>query len=200
MSRQRDRPVGRRPGDPDVTREAILDAARVAFGAVGFDRATIRAIAADAGVDPALVMHHFGTKQQLFAAAHSLPIDMPMLVQAVQAVPISQRGEFLTNLYLGLFAAQGSPMLSLLRAAATNEDAARMLREFIEDAVLSHADELAPGPDSRLRLATAASHLIGTIVGRVLLGVAPLADAELDELVALISPSIQRYLDDPSIT
>lgn len=197
---KRQRPVGRRPGDPDVTREEILTAARSVFGAVGFDRATIRSIAADAGVDPALVLHHFGTKQQLFAAAHSLPIDLSVMLQAIQAVPQSQRGEFLTSMYLGLFAAEGSPMLSLLRAAATNEDAARMLREFIEDAVLSHADELAPGPGSRLRLATAASHLIGTIVGRVLLGVAPLADVELDELVTLISPSIQRYLDDPSIT
>lgn len=192
------RPVGRRPGDPDVTREAILASARAAFGAVGFDRATIRAIASDAGVDPALVLHHFGSKQDLFVAAHSLPFDIGAMREAVVNTPIAERGEFLARTYLTLFGAEGSPMLSLLRAAATHEEAARMLREFIEAAVLSHADEIAPGPDSQLRLATAASHLIGTIIGRLLLGVAPLAHATIDELVDLIGPTIQRYLDDPS--
>lgn len=195
---ERKRPVGRRPGDPDVTREAILTAARTAFGGVGFDRATIRAIAADAGVDPALVLHHFGSKQGLFAAAHSLPFDVAALRKTIVQTPIAERGELLARTYLTVFGAEGSPMLSLLRAAATHDEAARMLREFIGAAVLSHADEIAPGPESQLRLATAASHLIGTVIGRVLLGVAPLANATIDELVDLIGPTIQRYLDDPS--
>ncbi|NIR34980.1 MAG: helix-turn-helix transcriptional regulator, partial [Actinobacteria bacterium] len=69
------RKPGRRPGDPGVTRAAILDAARAVFGELGFERATIRRIAASADVDPGLVLHYFGTKQGLFAAAHELPFD-----------------------------------------------------------------------------------------------------------------------------
>ena len=74
------RQVGRRPGDPAVTRRAILGAARDRFGSVGFDRATIRAIATQADVDPALVIHHFKNKQQLFVAAHELPLNPGELI------------------------------------------------------------------------------------------------------------------------
>lgn len=190
-----DRSVGRRPGDPEQTRQAILRAAREVFGDVGFDRGTIRAIAASADVDPALVIHHFTSKQKLFTAAHQLPFDPETLLADVLEAPPPQRGELLARTYLATIMAPSSPALSLLRAATTNEQAAAMLREFVVDVFLAHAQELAPGPDSEQRLALAGSHLIGVAVARELIGLAPLAEPAVDELVAAVAPAVQGYLD-----
>ncbi len=66
---------GRRPGNPAITRQSILEAARATFARAGYERATIRAIASAAAVDPALVHHYFGTKEELFVAAHEIPIS-----------------------------------------------------------------------------------------------------------------------------
>ena len=189
------RPVGRRPGDPAVTRQAILEAARDRFGSVGFDRATIRAIATQADVDPALIIHHFKNKQQLFVAAHELPLDPGDLIEEIAAAPPAERGERIARAYLEVLGAAGSPALSLLRAAATNPGAAAMLREFIEDTFLREATRLAGGPDADLRLALIGAHLIGVIYGRELIGVSPLVDRSIDDLVSNIAPAIQRYLE-----
>jgi AcrR family transcriptional regulator len=178
-----------------VTRKAILDAARDRFGAVGFDRATIRAIATQADVDPALIIHHFTNKQELFLAAHQLPLHPGDLIGEISAAPPEERGERIARAYLAVLGAPGSPALSLLRAAATNADAAAMLREFIEDAFLREASQLAGGPDSDLRVALIGSHLMGVIYARELIGVSPLTERPIDELVAAVAPAIQRYLE-----
>ncbi len=189
------RPVGRRPGDPEDTKADILTAARALFGEVGFERATIRAIAERADVDPALVIHHFASKQKLFVAAHEFPFDPADLFAEVEALPSGERGEAIARVYLtGIFAA-GSPGLSLLRTAATNEDAARMLSEFVTSALLVHADRLAPGPDGRRRMALAGAQLVGLVFGRSILQLEPLVDSDLDELVAAVGPVIQHHLD-----
>ncbi|MDJ0767926.1 MAG: TetR family transcriptional regulator [Ilumatobacter sp.] len=192
------KPLGRRPGDPDETRRTILAAARRVFAAEGFDRATIRRIAAEADVDPALVNHHFGGKRSLFAAAHEFPVDPGEVLRSVVDAPPDERGVHLAAAFLSMAAGAGSPVLSLLRAAATDADAATMLREFVADAFLSHADVLAPGPNGRRRLALAGSHLIGMVVARNLVGISALADEPIDDLVAEVGPVIQRYLDEPS--
>ena len=189
------RQAGRRPGDPAVTRRAILEAARDRFGSVGFDRATIRAIAAQAEVDPALVIHHFRNKQQLFVAAHELPVNPKELIAEIAAAPPAERGERIARAYLEMFGAPGSSALSLVRAAATNPGAAAMLREFIENSFLRQATRLAGGVDAELRLALVGSHLIGVAFGRELIGVSPLAERSTDELVAALAPTIQQYLD-----
>ena len=189
------RQVGRRPGDPEVTKQAILVAARDRFGRVGFDRATVRAIAAQADVDPALVLHHFGSKQELFVAAHELPLHPSELIDEIATAPPERRGELIARAYLEVLGAPGSPALSLLRAAATNPGAATMLREFVEDAFLRQATQLAGGPDAELRLALLGSHLIGVIYARELVGVSPLAERSIDDLVAAVAPVIQRYLE-----
>jgi AcrR family transcriptional regulator len=193
------RPTGRRPGDPDDTRRAIVDAARRTFAAHGFDRATIRAIAAEADVDPALIPHHFGNKRGLFVAAHELPVDPAELISSVAALPIAERGEAAARSYLHLFAGQDSTGLSLLRAAATDPDAAAMLREFIEDTVVQAGLGLLENPeiDGELRVALIASHLLGVAVARRIVGVSPLADRNLDELVAAMAPVIQHYIAAP---
>lgn len=189
-----DRPVGRRPGDPETTRQAILAAARAQFGERGFDRATIRAIAADADVDPALVIYHFRTKRELFVAAHQLPVDPGPILAAIAAMPPATHGERITSMYLGRFAAPGSPTFSLLRAAATNEDAAAMVRSFIHTTLHEHGTALVTVPDPQFRLELVASHLIGIVVAREILGLPELRERPLHDIVAVVAPVIQRYL------
>ena len=145
---------GRRGGDSG-TREAILAAARARFGDLGYDRATIRAIAADAGVDAALVHHFYGTKDQLFAAAMRLPVN-PRQVLAAALAPGARGedqslGEHLLRTVLGVWevAEIRATFLGLLRSAPTSEQAVVMLREFLAGAILGPlalaAREAAPG-------------------------------------------------------
>lgn len=196
-TRPTDRPVGRRPGDPATTKATILEAARTRFSEVGFDRATIRSIATSADVDPALVIHHFGGKRQLFVAAHELPFDPAELLADIDTVPSNQRGAHICRLYLSMMVIGGSPAVSLLRTAATNDNAAEMLRQFITSAFISHAPTLAPGPEGERRLALAGAQMMGVVFGREVLKLEPLATATINELVDAIAPTIQRYLDEP---
>lgn len=184
---------GRRPGDPEVTRRSILDAARSVFARAGYERATIRAIASRAKVDPALVHHHFGTKQELFVAAHELPLS-PSGVRAVLEGGDGTLGERVTRLFLAAAFTEGGPYESLIRSAMTNSTARAMLRGFIEHGVL---DALAPyldAPDARLRIALVGSHLMGLFMARRVVGVDALRDADLEHLVRVVGPTIDRYL------
>jgi len=187
-------PIGRRPGSPD-TRESILAAARDQFGSVGFDRATIRGVAETAAVDPALVIHYFANKRRLFVEAHELPMDPSEVFASVAELPMAERGEALTRLYLEVFTQPGSPALSMLRAASTNEDAATMLRQFINRALVDHGPSLVAGPDPELRAALLASHLVGVLFGRELLGITQLAETSIEALTATIGPVVQHYID-----
>jgi AcrR family transcriptional regulator len=147
-------------------------------------------------VDPALVIHHFGDKQALFVAAHELPADPARLVEQITHVPVPERGEAIARAYLGVLAAPGSAALSLLRAAATNPEAARMLREFLQATAFSRGVELLVDPDAdgELRLALIASQLLGIAVARELVGIPQLVDRERDEIVHAVAPTIQRLL------
>jgi AcrR family transcriptional regulator len=168
------------------------------FGEAGFERATIRGIAARAGVDPALVHHHFGAKQDLFAAAHKLPVNPAAMIAVAVGKPVDEVAETVVRLYLGVLAAPGSPALSLLRAAATNESAARMLGEYIENVLLNNAQQLTDLPDARLRIALLGSHMIGVVFARSLIGISEL-QLGIDELVPLLTPMVQRYLYEPLV-
>ncbi len=195
-----ERKPGRRPGDPEVTKRAILEAARAVFSESGFDRATIRAMAARAGVDPALVHHHFGTKQDLFARAHELPTNPAELISTAAATPRDQMGEAVVRVYLEVVGVPGSPLLSLIRAAATTESATRMLQEYIEEVLLENADKLIPYPDAKLRMALLGSTMIGIVFARSLLELEPIAEAPTEELVSILAPIADRYLNSPDLT
>lgn len=188
-----DRPVGRRPGNPQDTRNDILAAARRLFAENGYERATIRGIAADAGVDPGLVIHHFTNKTALFAAAHALPFDPSTMLDHVAELPIEERGREVASIYLTMTDQPDSAAVSLLRGAATNDNAAEMLNEFITSVFLAHADTLMPGVDGQQRLALVGAHMMGVAVARNIVRIGPLVDASVDELVELVGPAIQHY-------
>jgi AcrR family transcriptional regulator len=186
---------GRRSG-PTESRGEILAAARRLFAERGYDGATIRAIAQEAEVDAALVHHFFGTKEQVFVAALELPFQpAEVLPQMIAAGPREEVGERFVRLFLTLWREpEGrAPVLALLRSAATNEQAAEMVRQFVTSALLGRLADLLGVP--RLRILAAASQLIGLVMVRYVVRVEPLASAGEEEIVELIAPTIQRYLD-----
>ncbi|GAA4579840.1 TetR family transcriptional regulator [Planotetraspora phitsanulokensis] len=184
---------GRRPGAAD-TRGEILTAARKVFAEKGFDKATIRGIAREASVDPALVHHYFDTKDGIFVEAMQLPMDPATVIPTILSGPREEVGERLVRFILTLTAdAQArEPVVALLRAAMANEQAVAMLREFLTQAVLGRVAEGLGIPPIRLQVAF--SQMFGVIMMRYILKLEPLASADLEELVEILSPTIQRYL------
>ena len=190
---------GRRPGNQD-TRASILDAARRTFAEKEFDKASIRAIAAGAEVDPALVHHYFGTKEKLFLASMNAPINPGELIPQALAGPRAQAGERLIRLVLTVWdSPAGAAALAMFRSALSNEWTARLLREFVITQILRRAvGELVADPaEAPMRSALLATQISGVMVTRYVLKIQPLADADPEAIVAAIGPNIQRFLDDP---
>ncbi|MEU7971729.1 TetR family transcriptional regulator [Micromonospora sp. NPDC049089] len=193
------RRTGRRPGNPG-TREAILDAARTAFAERGYDAASIRGIAGTAQVDPALVHHYFGSKDQLFLAAMNFPVDPGQLVPRVLAGDRDAVGERMVRIFLGVWdSPAGSAAQALLRSAVSNEWTARLLREFVTTQVLRRVlENLDVDPvELPLRGSLVATQMIGLAMMRHVVRLEPVASADPETLVAAIGPTIQRYLTGP---
>lgn len=186
---------GRRPGKED-TRGAILAAARHSFAQHGYDGTTVRGIAREAGVDPALVHHFFGSKEQVFVAAMALPFDPSEMLPALIAQGTEGLGERFVRFFLSVWRepATREPFLGLLRSAMTNEQAASMLREFVRDAMLGRVASTLGIPDAHVRAEVAAAHLVGVALLRYVIKMEPLASADEEDVVALVAPAIQRYL------
>ncbi|TDC37014.1 TetR/AcrR family transcriptional regulator [Micromonospora sp. 15K316] len=190
------RRTGRRPGNPG-TREAILSSARSAFAERGFDAASIRTIAATAGVDPALVHHYFGSKDQLFLAAMQAPVDPRELLPGVIAGDRDGIGERLVRTFLGVWDSPASTAgVALLRSAVSNEWTARLLREFVVTQVLRRVlEHLDVDPaELPLRGSLVATQLVGLAMMRYVIRLEPVASAAPETLVATVGPTVQRYL------
>ena len=187
--------TGRRSKDSG-TREAILEAARARFAGHGYERATIRGIAADAGVDPALVHHFYGTKERLFAEALRFPaIPSEILDQVAQAEP-DRLGEAFVRTVLRVWESPETRdrSIALLRSAVTNEQAAAMLRSFVEGGIFGAIARVVGDDDAEFRASLVASQIVGLGIARIVLRIEPIASADIDELAAAIGPTVQRYL------
>lgn len=185
---------GRRPG-PSNTRDDILAAARRLFAQRGFQATTMRAIATEAGVNAALVHHYFGNKEQLLVAAMNLPLNPAAVIEQLRdAGPREQVGERIVRFFVRTWRdpSTGHPLQALLRNAATEAGAAPM-RQFVENVMVPRVSAILGVPP--LRVAGAFSQLIGFALAGTVIGVEPLASATEDELVGLLAPSVQRYLD-----
>lgn len=192
------RRTGRRLGDSGA-RQQILDTASREFAQHGFDGATIRAIAAQAEVDPALVHHYFGTKEKLFADAVRFPVDPAVALPALLAPGVDGLGERIVRFFVTLWDQAGdqSPFFGVIRGAVSHEQSADLLREFMIREVLGRvaaAVETPDGTDPMLRATLVGSQLVGLGMVRYLLRVEPLASAGIDEVVAAVAPTVQRYL------
>jgi AcrR family transcriptional regulator len=184
-----------RPADGGDRRALILAAAREEFAGKGYAAASVRGIARSAEVDPALVHHYFGTKEQVFVAAMELPIAPAELVPQILDGPADRLGERLVRTFLGIWASPDfrTPMLGMLRSAMTGEQGAAMLREFVGSALLGRI-AAAIGPVDPLRLQAAAAQMVGVVILRHVVRIEPMASASEDDLVALVAPAVQRYL------
>ena len=178
--------------DGQATRAAILDIARSQFGDHGFERTTIRSVASEAGVDPALVMHYFGSKAELFAAASRFDITFPDLSD----VAPDRVADVLVPMFIGAWGPQG-PFLPLLRAAATNRVAADALLQVFVDQVAPALSAVAPDHAAE-RAALVGSQLLGLAVARYILGVPPLAGMDDAQLIEWLRPVLAHYLADPA--
>ena len=189
---------GRRRGSSSGTREAILKAARSAFARHGYDGTTFRGVASGARVDPKLVVHFFGSKEQLFRAAVTWPFDPAELAPQLLGPGATGLGERLARAFLTMWDdPETSPrLLALLRSAMTNEGFARLLREFVVTQLFRQLMEVVEGPDRELREELAAAHLLGIAILRLVLHVEPLASASIDQLVAQVGPTLDRYLQE----
>ncbi|MPZ61292.1 MAG: TetR family transcriptional regulator [Propionibacteriales bacterium] len=186
---------GRRPGAPD-TRGHILAAARERFANAGYDRTTIRGVAAEAEVDPALVYHYFGAKEDLFLEAMELPVDPRELGPELFGGGMENAGERLARTFLGIWEDPNSraPMLALLRGGLTTEAGQSLIHKGLVGMLLTAAQEFLGNDDGLLRAELAMSQMIGVAFGRYVIGVEPLASADPEDLVAWLAPTLQRYL------
>ena len=191
--------TGRRPGGGSGTQDAILEAARAAFSESGYDGATIRGIAGKASVDPALVHHYFGTKEQLFVAAMELPFDPSVVLPALLEPGLDGIGERIVRMLVTVWddAGDNNPFAALIRSAMTYERAATMFREFASRAIFANVVKAIDADRPELRTAMVASQMAGLIMTRYLLKLPAMVEATPDELVAGIGPTLQRYLTDP---
>jgi AcrR family transcriptional regulator len=187
--------TGRRPGET-ATRAAILEAATAQFGSRGFDAATIRSIASEAGVDPALVMHFFGSKTDLFVAAIDWPFDPAEEVPRVVGDDQAGAGKRLVELFVSTWDAdeKRNTIVALLRAAMNQDAAARQLREFIEIEILAPVLAALGSDQPELRANLVAVQLIGLGIVRHVLTFEPLASLPAPKVVDLVAPSVQRSL------
>lgn len=189
---------GRRQGEP-VSRDAVLAAARARFAAEGYEKTTLRSIAADAGVDPSMVLYLFGSKTELFREALRVIIDADTLVSALAGRPGEDPdiGTRMVRTYLRIWESPetGSTMVAMLQSATSNSDAHEAFRGFMQDYVLTAVTaQLGGGEHARLRALLAASQLVGTAVLRYVMKIAPLATMPGEELVRLLAPTVTRYL------
>lgn len=189
---------GRRTGRSN-TREAIAEAARQLFGEAGYDRVTVRAIAREAGVDPALVIHFFGTKERLFLSIAGLPAPPAEIVARLTEGPRSSAGLRLARFAVGRLEdpRERARITSIVRAAASEPSAAALLRELLARELVLPMVEALGVEDAALRATLAGSQIVGLVMARYVVGVEPLASAPSERVVAAIAPTLQRYLAGP---
>ncbi|MEU7045301.1 TetR family transcriptional regulator [Streptomyces varsoviensis] len=195
--KKRGRPARTSAGQGPGARERILTAARAEFAERGYDRASIRAIAKGASVDPALVHHYFGTKEQVFAAA--VEVAFAPAVSASDTVLAGGRdgvGERLARFILGLYEnpATRDPLLAIVRSAVTNETAAAVLRTLVTSKLMVRIASELDVPDPELRSELATAQIVGTVLLRYVIKAEPLASADIEKVIVMIAPAVQRHL------
>ena len=186
---------GRRIAGGD-TRAEILVVARAMFGESGYTSTTLRGVALRAGVDPALILHHFGSKEALFRNAMHITFDPAAIAAIISNRGGGSPGERICLYFLELWEddATREPLLAMLRSALTHDAAAELLREFLSEALVLRVAMVLDAADAPLRATLVGSQLVGLAMARYLLRIEPLASADPATVVAWIAPTLDRYL------
>lgn len=178
----------------EQTKAVILAAARERFAESGFEGATIRGIAADANIDPSMVMRYFGNKNQLFAAAAEFDLKFPDFSD----VDIDQLGSRMVAHFLERWEGDEA-LIVLLRSSTTNAEAAQRMREIFVAQLLPAIAAVTPA-DAPRRAGLVGTQILGLALCRYVLKLSPVVAMSREDVVAALGPTIQRYLTDPEIT
>jgi AcrR family transcriptional regulator len=166
------------------------------FARNGIDKTSIRAIAADAGVDPALVHHYFGTKTQLFAAAIHIPIDPMQVIGPMRETPVEELGHTLPSILLSLWDSElGSGFIAMLRSILAG-DQVSLIRSFLQEVIAVEVGSRVDNPpgSGRIRVQFVASQLLGVVMARYILELDPFKSLPIEQIAETIAPNLQRYL------
>ena len=189
----------RRPGRPagsSDTRDRILNSARVLFTRNGIANTSIRAVAAAAGVDSALVHHYFGTKEKLFAAAVHVPIDPMDVIGPLRQVPVEELGHAIPSMLLPLWDSEiGAGFIATLRSVMAGSEV-NLFRSFIQDVIAEQVGSRVDNPPGTgiIRIQFVASQLVGVLMARYILDLEPFKSLPATQIVETIAPNLQRYL------
>lgn len=190
---------GRRRKGTGNSKEEILLAALDVFARNGFDRTTVRAVAKEAMVDPALVFHFFGSKDRLFVEAMRSKMHPPGPAELQPSGDLEDHGVRIARLFLERWGGDRgrTPFLGLIRSATSNPRAAEMLRQLFEDTITPWVSRTMGPEDADLRVALVGSQLLGIGAMRYVLRIEPLASASIEEVALSIGPAITQYLRNP---
>jgi AcrR family transcriptional regulator len=183
-----------RPRNAEATRSDILTAARSRFGADGYERTTLRAVAADVGVDAALVIRYFGSKQDLFAAAAEFDLDLPDL----RGLDPDHVAEALLSRFFAVWE-EGTTFVALLRAAMTSTTAADTMRRVFAEQVAPTVAAVVPDHGAQ-RAGLLGAFIIGLATTRYVVANPAVADLGRDELIRWAAPLIAHLLTGPAPT
>ena len=174
----------------------MLTAAQRQFAEIGYDRTTMRSVAIEAAVDQKLVAYFFGSKQALFVAATRLPFDAVAAMPSVLAGDPAGMGERLARLILGMLEdpVAGSRLIGLVRAAAAEPEAARMVRDLFTREIWTPASQNIPASEPELAVNLVATQVLGLVMARYVIRAEPLASLPAEAVVASLAPILQRLL------
>ncbi len=186
---------GRRPGDSG-TRAAIAAAARRQFAVLGFDRTSMRQVALEAGVDPALVSHFHGSKQQLFLDVVELPFEPADVLPRVLAGPRAELGDRLARLVMAVLEDESTRqrVVGLIRAATSEASAAALIRDLLTRELMLPIARAAGDEDAEYRAGLAMSQVVGLVIARYVVAVEPLASAPASRVAADLSRALTGHL------
>ncbi len=195
MASEPGRRSGRRTGDT-ITRERITEAARRQFAEVGYDRTSLRSIAQEAGVDPTLVSHFYGSKAKLFVSVVELPFDPPEVLSRLLADDPATVGPRLAHFVLGVLESEHDRqrLVGLVRAAATEPEAARLVRDLVSREIFVPLTARISADHADLRASLLGSQLVGLVMARHIVQVEPLASSPPEAIAAIIGPLFQHLL------
>lgn len=170
--------------------------ARGRFLAEGYDRVSLRSIAADAGVDPALIHYYFGSKRGLFGASLALVANPAEILARELSGPLNSLPERLVRSVVLVWDApeSGSSLRAFLEAVVREPEIARVFRELMEQEMLARIADRIRGPGAQRRAAVVAAHIAGLLMTRYVLRIEPLASLSADEVARLMAPGIRAAL------
>lgn len=193
------RPRGRRPGRED-TRAVIKAAALKLFSSVGYDKVSLRSIAREADVDPALIHHYFESKAELFArTVLDLPMDAEAIVERILAGPRNEIGANAIREFLDAWDSPGGArerFTAMLRSAVTDDTGRRPMSEYLSKEIFAPVAEALGHPNAKIRAQLAVSLILGLSLTRYILKLPGMAGAKHSQLVEYAGPAMQHYLVD----